>query len=119
MNELLRNITHGQFHFNHDVFSSVSPECKDLIRKLLVTNPDLRLTGQQAIHHPWFTKFTETATLLASPSATDVETQMFEDDVLKRLRVFKGVSTFKKAAMNLLVKTASEAEVTQLRAAFQ
>jgi hypothetical protein len=41
------------------------------------------------------------------------------DDVLQRLRSFKGVSTFKKAAMNLLVKTASEAEVTQLRAAFQ
>ena len=41
------------------------------------------------------------------------------DEVLQRLKTFKGVSTFKKAAMNLLIKTASEEEVQQLRAAFQ
>ena len=41
------------------------------------------------------------------------------DEVLTRLRSFKGVSTFKKAAMNLLVKTASETEVRDLRQAFQ
>ncbi len=40
-------------------------------------------------------------------------------NVLDRLRSFKGVSTFKKAAMNLLVKTADEKEVGELRQAFQ
>jgi len=40
-------------------------------------------------------------------------------EVLQRLRSFKGVSTFKKAAMNLLVKTATEEEVQDLRAQFQ
>ena len=39
--------------------------------------------------------------------------------VVERLRSFKGVSTFKKAAMNLLVKTATEEEVQDLRAQFQ
>ena len=38
------------------------------------------------------------------------------DEVVERLRQFKGVSTFKKAAMNLLVKTATEDEVADLRA---
>ena len=41
------------------------------------------------------------------------------DELLNRLRSFKGVSTFKKAAMNLLVKTANEKEVKELRALFQ
>ena len=36
-----------------------------------------------------------------------------------RLREYRGVSTFKKAAMNLLVKTATEDEVQDLRAQFQ
>ena len=36
-------------------------------------------------------------------------------DVIERLRSFKGVSTFKKAALNFLVKTASEEEVKDLR----
>ena len=40
------------------------------------------------------------------------------DEVIERLRQFKGVSTFKKAAMNLLVKTATEDEVSDLRAQF-
>ena len=44
--------------------------------------------------------------------------QKISDDVISRLRSFKGVSTFKKAAMNLLVKTATEEEVKDLRAQF-
>ena len=41
------------------------------------------------------------------------------DEVVERLRQFRGVSTFKKAAMNLLVKTATEEEVQDLRAQFE
>ena len=40
-----------------------------------------------------------------------VQDRKISNDVLQRLRSFKGVSTFKKAAMNLLIKTASEEEV--------
>ena len=57
MDQLLKKITRGQFHFNHVEFTNISPECKDLIKKLLVTDPDQRLSGQQAIAHPWFAKF--------------------------------------------------------------
>ena len=52
----------------------------------------------------------------AASTHTDVK---INDDVLARLKSFKGVSTFKKAAMNLLVKTANEDEVRDLRAQFQ
>ena len=45
-------------------------------------------------------------------------TAPLSDEVLERLKNFRGVSTFKKAAMNLLVKTASEQEVAELRAQF-
>jgi len=33
------------YHFDHNEFSSISPDCKDLIQKLLVLNPEHRLTG--------------------------------------------------------------------------
>jgi len=36
-------------------------------------------------------------------------------DVINRLRNFKGVSRFKRAAMNVLVKMANEEEVADLR----
>lgn len=32
----------------------VSPEAVDLIQKLLIYNPDSRITASQAIKHPWF-----------------------------------------------------------------
>ena len=35
----------------------MSDEGKDLIKKLLVVDPKLRLTGLQALKHDWFKKF--------------------------------------------------------------
>ena len=40
-------------------------------------------------------------------------------DVVDRLRSFKAVTTIKKAAMDLIVKMASEDDVRELQAAFQ
>ena len=57
MDVLLKKIARADFHFNHVEFEQISTECKDLIRKLLVTDPDDRLSGQQALAHPWFAKF--------------------------------------------------------------
>jgi len=111
--DVFRKIKEGDFHFNHPEFNSVSTECKDLIKKLLVVKEKSRLTGQNALKHPWFKLQSET-----DAGATGPELKI-GDDVLSRLRSFKGVSTFKKAAMNLLVKTATETEVKALRAAFQ
>lgn len=32
----------------------MSPQCIDLIKKLLVKDPSKRLTGTEALRHPWF-----------------------------------------------------------------
>ena len=102
-------------------FESVSEECKDLIRKLLVLNQKKRLSGQEALNHKWFKNYD--AGLIEERKAAAVDggggDQKISDEVVSRLRSFKGVSTFKKAAMNLLVKTATEEEVQDLRAQFQ
>lgn len=100
-------------------FESVSEECKDLIRKLLVLNQKKRLSGQDALNHKWFKNYD--AGLIEERKAADLPAgdQKISDEVVSRLRSFKGVSTFKKAAMNLLVKTATEEEVQDLRAQFQ
>ena len=39
-------------------------------------------------------------------------------DVINRLKNFKGVSRFKRTAMNVLVKMANEEEVKELRQQF-
>ena len=110
--EVFRKIKDAEYHFNHQEFDSVSSECKDLISKLLVANPKKRLTGKEALGHAWFKKVL---------SKTEGETKIgvkISSDVIDRLRSFKGVSKFKRAAMNILVKMATEDEVKDLRAQF-
>jgi len=43
--EVFRKIKEADYHFNHEEFKSVSDECKDLIRRLLVLNQKKRLSG--------------------------------------------------------------------------
>ena len=44
MADITKKIIAGQYHFNHKEFKVISPECIDLIKKLLVTDPDQRLS---------------------------------------------------------------------------
>ena len=44
--------------------------------------------------------------------------EKISDEVIMRMSSFRGVSTFKKAVMNLLVKMATEEEMEPLRAQF-
>ena len=99
----------GDYHFDHAEFRTVSDECKDLIRKLLTVDQTRRVDAPTALKHPWFKKCKKGVT---------AEVQQIDDQVISRLRSFKGVSTFKKAAMNLLVKSFSGPEVADLKAQF-
>ena len=44
--EVKRKIEEADYHFNHEEFETVSDECKDLVKKLLVVDMNKRLTGQ-------------------------------------------------------------------------
>jgi len=46
-------ITHARYDFNHRAWAKISVEAKDLITKLLVLDPQQRLTAAQALEHPW------------------------------------------------------------------
>jgi serine/threonine protein kinase len=53
---LYRKIKAADYTFDEEYWSMVSEEAKDLIRKMLVVDPDARLTADQAMRHPWFMK---------------------------------------------------------------
>ena len=44
--EVFRKIKEADYHFNHREFETISDECKDLVRKLLVLNQKKRISGQ-------------------------------------------------------------------------
>jgi serine/threonine protein kinase len=51
--ELFRKIVSGKFEFDEEDWCDVSNDAKDLVQKLLVLDPDERLTSSQALKHQW------------------------------------------------------------------
>lgn len=51
--ELFRKIVIGKYQFQDDSWSDVSNDARDLVEKLLVTDPDKRLSALECLEHPW------------------------------------------------------------------
>jgi calcium/calmodulin-dependent protein kinase I len=51
--KIFKKITEAKFDFNDPVWDEVSDSAKDLIRKLLVRNPEDRLSADECLSHPW------------------------------------------------------------------
>jgi calcium/calmodulin-dependent protein kinase I len=50
---LLRQIVIGRYEFHPQFWDSVSEEAQDFVRRLLVTEPGLRMSVDEALLHPW------------------------------------------------------------------
>jgi len=50
----LRQILQVDYSFPPNV--AVSPECKDLLSRILIADPDQRITVQHILRHPWYIK---------------------------------------------------------------
>jgi calcium-dependent protein kinase len=105
--ELFARIKKVKYHFNHVEFKSVSENCMDLIKKLLVKNANERLSAADALKHPWFLQDTNTMQ------------NSLDENVFKRLKKFKGKSQLKRAALNMLVKMTNSKKLESLYKQFQ
>ncbi|KAJ3341846.1 hypothetical protein HDU93_003967 [Gonapodya sp. JEL0774] len=52
--EIYEQIKDGWFPTPEENFKGVSPEALDLIKKLIVVDPKVRLSAVEALEHPWF-----------------------------------------------------------------
>lgn len=52
--EEMRKILQGEFEFVAPFFDNVSPQAKDLIKRMLVVDPTKRLSAIELLKHPWF-----------------------------------------------------------------
>lgn len=103
-NMIYKKIQSASYHFNHKEFEKVSDEGKALIRRMLVVDTHSRITAEKALKDPWFEKFTKNVRIGS-------EEDKLDPNILQRLREYRGVSTLKKAAMNLLVKMADHKDI--------
>jgi len=51
--ELFTQILNADYEFPEEDWDAISEEAHDFIRKLLVIDPNQRMTATEALHHPW------------------------------------------------------------------
>lgn len=66
--ETFCNISRCRLDFPDDLFEDVSEEARDLMRKLMVKDPNERLTVTECLQHSWFAMFDDPQPSLSSSS---------------------------------------------------
>jgi calcium-dependent protein kinase len=55
--EIIARVRTGTFEFSGKAWQLVSSQAKDLISKMLVVNPDARISAIEAANHPWIREY--------------------------------------------------------------
>ncbi|KAL0418452.1 UNVERIFIED_CONTAM: Calcium-dependent protein kinase [Sesamum radiatum] len=97
----------GHLDFSSDPWPSISPGAKDLVRKMLNSDPKQRLSAFQVLNHPWIKEDGE---------APDVP---LDNAVLNRLKQFRAMNKFKKVALRVIAGCLSEEEIIGLKEMFK
>uniref|UniRef100_A0A0D9XZE0 non-specific serine/threonine protein kinase n=1 Tax=Leersia perrieri TaxID=77586 RepID=A0A0D9XZE0_9ORYZ len=101
---IFEQVLHGTLDFESDPWPSVSEGAKDLLRKVLVRDPQ---AAHGAPSHPW---------MQMSGSAPD---KPLDSAVLSRLRQFLAMNKLKKMALRVIAENLSEEEITGLKEMFK
>ena len=109
--EIFQKIRSGKIHFDYDEFKHVSQEGKDLIKKLIVVDPEERYSACQALSHKWFEMYDGR---YVTPAC-----EILEKNLVQRLKEYRGVSHLKRAAYNILVKMSAEEDVLPIAEQFK
>ena len=56
--EIMKVVEKGKYSFPDEDWASVSPMAKDLIKEMLILNPDKRFSAEQCLNHPWIKSYT-------------------------------------------------------------
>ncbi|XVF47267.1 hypothetical protein PTKIN_Ptkin03bG0095700 [Pterospermum kingtungense] len=104
---IFNSILRGHIDFTSDPWPSISPQAKDLVRKMLNSEPKQRLTAAQVLSHPWIKEDGE---------APDTP---LDNAVLTRLKQFKAMNQFKKVALRVIAGCLSEEEIMGLKEMFR
>ncbi|KAK6936926.1 Protein kinase domain [Dillenia turbinata] len=100
-------ILRGHIDFTSDPWPSISPAAKDLVRKMLNSDPKQRLTAAQVLSHPWIKEDGE---------APDTP---LDNAVFDRFKQFRAMNKFKKVALRVIAGCLSEEEIMGLKEMFK
>ncbi|KAL8263654.1 hypothetical protein R6Q59_021784 [Mikania micrantha] len=100
-------ILRGHIDFISDPWPTISPQAKDVVRKMLNSDPKQRITTHQVLCHPWIKEDGE---------APDTP---LDNAVMGRLKQFRAMNKFKKVALRVIAGCLSEEEIMGLKEMFK
>ena len=92
-------------NFKSEVWKEISTEAKDLLKKMLNTDYEERITASEALKHPWFTSI-------------KTNTSVSNKVVVEALKRYSEFSVLKKNMLKLIAKNLNEKEVKEYQEAF-
>ncbi|CAL0332007.1 unnamed protein product [Lupinus luteus] len=99
-------ILHGYVDLETYPWPSISTNAKDLIRKMLQSNPKERLSAVDVLNHPW----------MRADGASD---EPLDIAVLSRMKQFAAMNKLKKVALKYIAENLSEEEIIGLKEMFK
>jgi len=107
---IMKSVKSGKYSLESQEWENTSNEAKDLIRKLLVVDPNKRISAEEAFKHPWIEKF-------SSKDYTQINTSKLS---LDNFRNFGNRMKFQQATIAFLVHQASNSSMmNDMREIFQ
>ena len=95
--EIMRNVAKGEYDLSSSPFNKLSPNCLDLIRKLLTMDIDKRINAEQALNHPWF-KMNKSQELFNKIKDNNIIRELIEN-----LKKYERTSVIQETALAYLV----------------
>ncbi|CAG9319489.1 unnamed protein product [Blepharisma stoltei] len=105
---LFQKIVKCEYNFDDDRWKLVSKQAKNLIQKMLVLNPQHRISVKNAINHHWFIYLGQ-----------HNQSQHIKLEIFNSIKRFKAPSKLWQESMKVLVRDLSEEQIADLQAAFQ
>lgn len=100
---ILARVQQGSYSFTHKEWEHVSAGAKALIGRMLVVDMEARASAGQLLQDPWF------SAAAAAPAAA------LGQHMVKRLKMFAGLSRLKRLALVVLARTLTDRDVNRLR----
>ncbi|CAM9143785.1 unnamed protein product [Ectocarpus sp. 12 AP-2014] len=105
--ELKEQIQHGTYQFHHEAWSDISGKAKNFIKRLLVRNPQERMSAAEAQHHPWLNNH--------DPSGKDSK---LSKAAVHNLVNFRQTNALKKLALELVARSLDVEQIRNLEKDF-
>ena len=106
--EVLNKVKNGRYDMKSLYYSKCSNSVKDLIKKMLVTEPEKRMTIEACLEHSWFKQFENDKYINLA----------FSEEIVDSLRQFQNQNLLQKEIRFYLAKLFSDKEVSKLKKAF-